>query len=456
MVLKLASALTVAAALLPLVNAHGQPAYVEVNGQRYDAPNIYYDGDSKNANTPIRKTYRSDAEAFVYQQDFADNNKMACEGAAGAPGVIKLNAGDSFTWRWDGATPELQNAGFGQNSWVHGQGTVADYIAECTNGDCRTFDASQAGWSKLDLFGIDMGTSITQKLRDGLASKPEPYRATQGEWGLAKLIESDSKWTTQVPSNLKPGQYLLRSELIALHNPLKDGDSTSGPQLYAACAQVEVVNGGSASLPGGVKAGELYQPFGDFARYNVINGGPFTDPGPAVLSLDGSSSNNNNNNNNSGNNNGNTQTGNQDSNQNAGTGSDNSNNNNGGATTGNNDNNGGATTGSNDNNGGDYNNNGGENNNNNGENNNNGGENNNNNGGESNGNTDTTTTDNSNNGNQTDNNNNNGSPVSTGSNGATCRRRRSVSRRSTNSGRAFQKRAVAAHAAARYAKRSIH
>ncbi|ESK88398.1 glycoside hydrolase family 61 protein [Moniliophthora roreri MCA 2997] len=450
MVLKLASALTVAAALLPLVNAHGQPAYVEVNGQRYDAPNIYYDGDSKNANTPIRKTYRSDAEAFVYQQDFADNNKMACEGAAGAPGVIKLNAGDSFTWRWDGATPELQNAGFGQNSWVHGQGTVADYIAECTNGDCRTFDASQAGWSKLDLFGIDMGTSITQKLRDGLASKPEPYRATQGEWGLAKLIESDSKWTTQVPSNLKPGQYLLRSELIALHNPLKDGDSTSGPQLYAACAQVEVVNGGSASLPGGVKAGELYQPFGDFARYNVISGGPFTDPGPAVLSLDGSSSNNNNNNNNnSGNNNGNTQTGNQDSNQNAGTGSDNSNNNNGGATTGNNDNNGGATTGSNDNNGGDYNNN------NNGENNNNGGENNNNNGGESNGNTDTTTTDNSNNGNQTD-NNNNGSPVSTGSNGATCRRRRSVSRRSTNSGRAFQKRAVAAHAAARYAKRSIH
>lgn len=435
MVSKISSALALVAAVLPFVTAHGQPEYVEVNGQRYDAPNIYYDGDAKNANTPIRKAYRSDAQAFVYQQDFGDASKMACEGAGGAPGSIKLNAGDYFTWKWAGATTELQNAGYGEQAWVHGQGTVADYIAECTNGDCTSFDASQAGWTKLDLFGLDTSQSITDQLRNALAAKPEPYRASTGVWGLAKLIQDGSKWTFQVPSSLKAGKYILRSELIALHNPLVNGDLTSGPQLYAGCAQIEVVNGGSTSLPAGTNAGQLYQPWGDFAWFNVMNNNGFTDPGPAVWDqvTGGSSSNNNNNSgsNNSGSNNSSNNSGNDNSqnsgndNTNTNTGSDNTSNYNTGSDNTN------TNTGSTDNN------------NNSG---NNGSTDNSNNGG----NTDTTTTDNTNtNTDQNQNQNSGDNSTSTGSQGSSgqCRRRRSLNKRN-----AFTKRV----AAARHAKRSMH
>ncbi|KAJ8090215.1 hypothetical protein PM082_018808 [Marasmius tenuissimus] len=62
---------------------------------------------------------------------------MACEEAAGAPGVAKAKPGDEVRWEWEGATPELSNAGFKAGSWVHAMGPTVTYIASC-NGDCRT------------------------------------------------------------------------------------------------------------------------------------------------------------------------------------------------------------------------------------------------------------------------------------------------------------------------------
>ncbi|KAF5366900.1 hypothetical protein D9757_011392 [Collybiopsis confluens] len=282
-----------AVALLPLVSAHGQIKGVLANGVYNNGPNIYYSGDAKNAETAVRVMYKASGPAYNLPTDFSDDSKMACEGASGAPKTIQATAGSDVRIDWVGATSELLNKpgtgnvdwASGEFPWVHAMGTVATYIAPCSNGDCTTFDASQASWVKLQMDGLDMSQSISSNLRSTMAGKPEPYTPSgAGLWGMAKFVEDGSQATVTIPAGLKNGQYLVRHELMAVHNPLKSGDSTSGPQVYNGCIQFEVIGGGNVELPEGTKAGSLYAPNGDFAKYNVYsnNGAGFTNPGPAV------------------------------------------------------------------------------------------------------------------------------------------------------------------------------
>ncbi|KAF9264312.1 hypothetical protein L218DRAFT_958396 [Marasmius fiardii PR-910] len=268
------------AAILPtLVSAHGQLRGVTIAGTWYDAPNLYYDGDARNQNTPIRKGYKADFPSYLLPKDFADDNKMACQEAGAAPSVAVVHPGDEVKWQWEGATTELSDQGYPQGTWVHAMGPSITYIGSC-NGDCKSVDASQIKWQKIDFNGLNPG-DIDNTLRNAMANKPEPYRST-GLWALASLIENGSQYSSYVPQGLKNGQYILRSELSAVHNPMNNGDPTTGPQNYVGCLQVEVQNGGDVQLPDGTKAGSLYDSNGDFAHYSVFTSpATFNEPGPA-------------------------------------------------------------------------------------------------------------------------------------------------------------------------------
>lgn len=50
------------------------------------------------------------------------------------------------------------------------------------------------------------------------------------------------KWTSKIPSNLAPGNYLIRHELLALHQ-------ANTPQFYPECAQLVVTGSGTVSAP---------------------------------------------------------------------------------------------------------------------------------------------------------------------------------------------------------------
>ncbi|KAL0066782.1 hypothetical protein AAF712_006177 [Marasmius tenuissimus] len=366
---------------------------------------------------------------------------MACEEAAGAPGVAKAKPGDEVRWEWEGATPELSNAGFKAGSWVHAMGPTLTYIASC-NGDCRNANAADLDWVKIQYSGLN-GGSITDQLRNAMNSKSEPYR-TEGVWAMAQLVEDGSSYTHKIPEGIPNGQYIVRSEMIAVHNPLRDGDNTSGPQSYVSCAQIEIENGGDTSLPAGTKAGSLYATDGDLAKYSVFTSPKsFKEPGPQLWTggSSGSSSNNNNNGAAAGNQNnaGNSTTDNSNQNQNQGS-TDNSNqgqeNNNS----------------SNDNNGSTDNQNQGDNNNNN-------NDQNNNNSGESNqdqGNTDASNNDSNDNSNQGESQNQNSGNSTSGSSGKTCRRSRKA-KRTVNNGATVGKRQVPAQAvAAEVKKAAVH
>lgn len=87
-----------------------------------------------------------------------------------------------------------------------------------------------------------------------------------------------ASYTTTIPRSLPSGDYLLRIEQIALHNP------GAAPQFYISCAQVTITGGGSAnpskfSIPGHITAtdpGITVNIYNNFQSY--------TFPGPAVFS----------------------------------------------------------------------------------------------------------------------------------------------------------------------------
>ncbi|KAI5784735.1 glycoside hydrolase family 61 protein-like protein [Geopyxis carbonaria] len=95
--------------------------------------------------------------------------------------------------------------------------------------------------------------------------------------GAAKWEMADS-YAATIPESVPSGEYLLRIEQIALHNP------GAAPQFYISCAQITVTGGGSGTpeptfeIPGHVKEDDpgitvnIYDPA--FTEY--------TFPGPAV------------------------------------------------------------------------------------------------------------------------------------------------------------------------------
>ncbi|KAJ6497496.1 glycosyl hydrolase family 61-domain-containing protein [Mycena sanguinolenta] len=287
------SLLAVILTSISLVAGHGQINRVTHGAASNTGPNIYWAEDATNSKTATRVMYKASSPSYVLFDGFTDNSQMSCEASAKnpAPESITVNAGDEIDIFWEGATGELKGkAGTGSltayNPWVHAMGFVFDYITACAQ-DCSIYDATNAGWTKLAHAGIDMSEVISPQLRETMTNKPEKYFPTSGPglWAMARLVQNGSKWTVKIPSSLKSGHYIIRHELAAVHNP-KNSDPTTGPQLYIACIQLNVQNGGTVSLPPGVQAKSLYLPNGDFANMDVYRDSfdfaTVAIPGPAV------------------------------------------------------------------------------------------------------------------------------------------------------------------------------
>jgi cellulase len=77
-------------------------------------------------------------------------------------------------------------------------------------------------------------------------------------WANEKLIKDGTRNTFQLPSDIKPGVYVLRTELLALHGNMwnKENDvepfGGRGPQFYTHCFNIEILGDGNAE-PQGVK-----------------------------------------------------------------------------------------------------------------------------------------------------------------------------------------------------------
>ncbi|KAH0605952.1 uncharacterized protein H6S33_004409 [Morchella sextelata] len=157
--------------------------------------------------------------------------------------------------------------------WYH-DNRADDIIASSHKGPITVYIAPAASngagavWTKLAESGLSSGT-----------------------WAVDTLIANGGKHSLTLPSSLASGDYLLRAEIIALHEADTDYavNSARGAQFYPSCSQVTVSGSGTTSPPGtfnfiggytSTDPGILFNLYGGSTTYEI--------PGPAVW--DGTSS----------------------------------------------------------------------------------------------------------------------------------------------------------------------
>ncbi|KAF9048957.1 glycoside hydrolase family 61 protein F [Panaeolus papilionaceus] len=108
----------------------------------------------------------------------------------------------------------------------------------------------------------------------------EQGKDSSGRWAAAELLLANKGiYSFTIPPKLRPGQYIIRHEILALHAAY----TYPGVQVYPSCIQVQVTGSGNAfpssfvSFPGAYKS---TTPGITFDVYQ--NTGSYPIPGPAV------------------------------------------------------------------------------------------------------------------------------------------------------------------------------
>ncbi|KAI1502013.1 glycoside hydrolase family 61 protein [Biscogniauxia marginata] len=181
-----------------LVAAHGAVTSYEIGGKTYEG----YQGFSPVAGAQIIQRQWPDYNPIMTVTDA----KMTCNGGTSAPLSAEVAAGENVTAFW--------------KQWTHEQGPVMVWMYPCESG-FGSCDGKAKKWFKIDEMGA-WGDTLNS-----------------ANWGTA-LVYKNLKWSSRIPASLKPGDYLIRHELLALHQ-------ANTPQFYPECAQITVTGSGTAT-----------------------------------------------------------------------------------------------------------------------------------------------------------------------------------------------------------------
>ncbi|KAJ3036669.1 hypothetical protein HDV00_002493 [Rhizophlyctis rosea] len=242
------------------------------------------------AHTNIRGLYNSGAGQAYPTTDWGycmrpvrDNNpflqadwsssKVNCNYVSGpAAGVCTAMPGDQMTL-------VIHEHGMSEDYAVHGahHGPIQIYLAKVSDATTVSGD-SALKWFKIYSRGLIHGG-----VDRGGAEAGDVAGAQY--WATNEANSNKGLVPFTLPSDLAPGDYLLRGELIALHN----AGSTGGAQPYFGCAQLRVGGNGNGN-PATVSLS--YNPTDPGILINIhqtLNS--YTPPGPAVYVSGGGSTN---------------------------------------------------------------------------------------------------------------------------------------------------------------------
>jgi cellulase len=99
------------------------------------------------------------------------------------------------------------------------------------------------------------------------------YDKNKKKWANEDVLDNNRTDIVKIPSDIKPGMYIFRTELLALHgnNPMLPA-SFGGPQFYTHCFNVEILGNGTAE-PAGVLFPGAYQPNDAGVKFYLGTGG---------------------------------------------------------------------------------------------------------------------------------------------------------------------------------------
>ncbi|KAG2006269.1 hypothetical protein CC2G_002600 [Coprinopsis cinerea AmutBmut pab1-1] len=235
--------------LLPYVSAHGYVQEVTLGETKYTGYLPYADPYIVPApQRIIRKVPWNGPVTNLSLIDIQCNGYTAGRIATEpAPLVGKVAAGETVKFQW--------------TSWPSNHyGPVSTYMARVPDGvDVTQWNpGTEAVWFKIHHEG----------------------RTSDGKWASVEVLnENGGAAFARIPPKLRPGQYIIRHEIIALHFAFE----YPGAQVYPSCVQVEVSGEGDAfptefvSFPGAYTANT---PGIVFDLYNGPTEYPI--PGPPV------------------------------------------------------------------------------------------------------------------------------------------------------------------------------
>jgi hypothetical protein len=215
--------------------AHGAVTSYKIAGKEYPgyASDTYITQlQDRNTNT-LRHRYQGFSPSNskdVIQWQWPDYNPTTSCSAS----KIRCNGGTSATLNASAAPGDSVSAIWSQ--WTHSQGPIIVWMYKCPGSSFSGCDGSGANWFKIDEAGFH-----------GDGTKVFLDSETPSGWDIAKLVGGNKAWTSTIPQGLASGNYLIRHELIALHQ-------ANAPQFYAECAQVVVTGSGSANPDSSYKA----------------------------------------------------------------------------------------------------------------------------------------------------------------------------------------------------------
>ncbi|TPX15348.1 uncharacterized protein E0L32_004625 [Thyridium curvatum] len=208
------SSLFAAVALLAAeAAAHGAVTSYVVAGKNYPG----YQGFSPGNSRDVIQWQWPDYNPIMSASD----PKLRCNGGHSATQSAPVMPGDTVSATW--------------GQWTHSQGPILVWMYKCP-GAFSSCDGSGAGWFKIDEAGFH---------GDGSGVFLDTERPSG--WDIAKLVGGNKQWTSTIPQGLAPGNYLIRHELIALHQ-------ANTPQFYPECAQLVVGGSGTAQPDASYKA----------------------------------------------------------------------------------------------------------------------------------------------------------------------------------------------------------
>ncbi|KAF2734702.1 hypothetical protein EJ04DRAFT_492921 [Polyplosphaeria fusca] len=217
-----AAASLLLATLAEVAHGHYQWQFLTANGQK--GSKFQNLRENSNLNSPVTSLSSNDLRCNV-----------GASASGGSTSTVSVAAGSSLTFTADVA--------------VYHQGPVSFYMTKASS---AVASDGSSEWFKIKEVGPTFGGG-------------------QAKWDLS------TSYSVPIPSCISAGEYLVRIEQLAIHNP------GSTPQFYIGCAQVKVTGGGSKTMsptvkiPGHVKASD---PGYTANIYNNFNS--YTVPGPKV------------------------------------------------------------------------------------------------------------------------------------------------------------------------------
>ncbi|CAJ2508509.1 Uu.00g135350.m01.CDS01 [Anthostomella pinea] len=203
----------------------------------------HYIFEKLTAGTTQFDTYQYIRENTNYNSPVTDltSNDLRCNvGADGATtDTIEMTAGEAFAFTLDVA--------------VYHQGPISMYMSKAPSA-ASEYDGS-GEWFKIKDIGPDFssGTAV---------------------WDMAQT------YSGTIPTCVEDGDYLLRIQSLAIHNPWPAGI----PQFYVECAQVTVSGGSGTYAPATALIPGAFSDTDPGYTVNIYSGFTnYTVPGPAVI-----------------------------------------------------------------------------------------------------------------------------------------------------------------------------